>query len=120
MGQVQCHFRAAFEPPDGDFVWPERQFLNLRGGKSRSLSLPRGKLYGVEYGAAEEEENRVRERRTVLFLCTGNYYRSRFAEALFDAVAVGRGLDWRAESRGLAIERGVGNVGPMAAVVVGR
>ncbi len=62
----------------------------------------------------------MRERRTVLFLCTGNYYRSRFAEALFDAVAAGRGLDWRAESRGLAIERGVGNVGPMAAVVVAR
>jgi protein-tyrosine phosphatase len=50
----------------------------------------------------------------VLFLCTGNYYRSRFAEALFNAVAERMGLGWRAASRGLAIERGVNNVGPMS------
>src|SRR5262245_51767235 len=52
--------------------------------------------------------------RTVLFLCTGNYYRSRFAEILFNAVAGRAGLPWRAASRGLALERGVGNVGPLA------
>jgi protein-tyrosine-phosphatase len=52
--------------------------------------------------------------RTVLFLCTGNYYRSRFAEVLFNALAGRAGLPWRAESRGLAIEYGVNNVGPMS------
>jgi predicted translation initiation factor SUI1 len=52
--------------------------------------------------------------RSVLFLCTGNYYRSRFAEILFDSVAVKFGLPWRATSRALALERGVRNVGPMA------
>jgi len=36
---------------------------------------------------------------TVLFLCTGNYYRSRFAEILFNAVAAKEGLGWRADSR---------------------
>lgn len=41
--------------------------------------------------------------KTVLFVCTGNYYRSRFAEALFNHHARDRGLGWRAESRGLAI-----------------
>ena len=41
-----------------------------------------------------------RSEKTVLFLCTGNYYRSRFAEALFDSVAVRMGLPWRASSRG--------------------
>ncbi len=51
----------------------------------------------------------------VLFLCTGNYYRSRFAEILFNSVADRMGLPWRASSRGLALERGVHNVGPMAA-----
>jgi protein-tyrosine phosphatase len=51
--------------------------------------------------------------RTVLFLCTGNYYRSRFAEVLFNAVAGKMGLPWKAVSRGLALERGVNNVGPM-------
>ncbi len=47
--------------------------------------------------------------KTVLFLCTGNYYRSRFAEALFNSVAGRMGLPWRASSRGLALERGVNN-----------
>ncbi len=52
--------------------------------------------------------------KTVLFLCTGNYYRSRFAEILFNSVADKMGLPWQASSRGLALERGVNNVGPMA------
>lgn len=41
--------------------------------------------------------------REILFICTGNYYRSRYAEALFNHEASRRGLDWRAVSRGLAI-----------------
>jgi protein-tyrosine phosphatase len=60
---------------------------------------------------------RTRE-RVVLFLCTGNYYRSRFAEELFNALAGRAELPWRAESRGLAIERGIFNVGAMSAAVV--
>jgi protein-tyrosine phosphatase len=55
-----------------------------------------------------------RKQKTVLFLCTGNYYRSRFAEVLFNSVAGKMGLPWQASSRGLALERGVNNVGPMA------
>ena len=55
-----------------------------------------------------------RKLKTVLFLCTGNYYRSRFAEILFNSVAGKMGLPWQASSRGLALERGVNNVGPMA------
>ncbi len=39
--------------------------------------------------------------RTVLFLCTGNYYRSRYAEILFNWTAQQRGLAWQAGSRGL-------------------
>ncbi|MCK1364125.1 low molecular weight phosphatase family protein [Bradyrhizobium sp. 62] len=53
-------------------------------------------------------------KRQVLFLCTGNYYRSRFAEELFNHRANLRGLDWKAFSRGLALERGSSNVGPMS------
>lgn len=37
-------------------------------------------------------------KRRVLFLCTGNYYRSRFAEALFAAWGPS---EWQASSRGL-------------------
>jgi protein-tyrosine phosphatase len=53
-------------------------------------------------------------KKTVLFLCTGNYYRSRFAEHFFNHVAVAEGLAWQADSRGLALERGIGNPGPMS------
>jgi protein-tyrosine phosphatase len=39
--------------------------------------------------------------KQVLFLCTGNYYRSRFAEELFNVLAPRAGLEWRATSAGL-------------------
>lgn len=52
------------------------------------------------------------DRKTVLFLCTGNYYRSRFAEFYFNALATERGLAWRADSRGLRIN--AGNPGPVS------
>jgi protein-tyrosine-phosphatase len=58
------------------------------------------------------------KQQIVLFLCTGNYYRSRFAEILFNSVADKMGLSWRATSKGLALERGVNNIGPMAVEAV--
>jgi predicted translation initiation factor SUI1 len=61
---------------------------------------------------------RQRKEKSVLFLCTGNYCRSRFAEILFNSVAGKMGLPWRASSRGPALERGVNNVGPMAVAAV--
>jgi predicted translation initiation factor SUI1 len=59
-----------------------------------------------------------RGEKNVLFLCTGNYYRSRFAEILFNSVAGNMGLPWKAASKGLALERGVNNVGSMAVSAV--
>ncbi len=56
--------------------------------------------------------------KNILFLCTGNYYRSRFAEVLFVSVARKMRLPWSASSRGLALERGVNNVGSMAAAAI--
>jgi len=56
--------------------------------------------------------------KTVLFLCTGNYYRSRFAEGLFNSVADKMRLPWRATSRGLALERGADNVGPISTATI--
>lgn len=39
----------------------------------------------------------------VLFVCTGNYYRSRYAQAVFNHIAQPLGLEWEAFSRGLDI-----------------
>jgi protein-tyrosine phosphatase len=51
--------------------------------------------------------------RTALFLCTGNYYRSRFAAILFEALVREHGLPWMASSRGLALsDRNVGPIAP--------
>ena len=52
--------------------------------------------------------------KTVLFLCTGNYYRSRFAEELFNHRAARTGAQWLARSRALAVERGTNNIGPVS------
>jgi protein-tyrosine phosphatase len=46
----------------------------------------------------------INKSQRILFLCTGNYYRSRFAEILFNSEAERRGLDWTADSRGLALD----------------
>lgn len=50
--------------------------------------------------------------KNVLFLCSGNYYRSRFAEHFFNARAEATGLPWRATSRGFFLHEG--NVGPIS------
>jgi protein-tyrosine phosphatase len=51
---------------------------------------------------------------TVLFLCSGNYYRSRFAEHLFNTFIRDAGLSWRADSRGLIVDRLDSNIGPIS------
>jgi protein-tyrosine phosphatase len=52
--------------------------------------------------------------KKVLFLCTGNYYRSRYAEEIFNHIARRDGLPWRAFSRGAAERGSPDNVGPMS------
>jgi len=56
--------------------------------------------------------------KNVLFLCSGNYYRSRFAEIFFNWQAERHGLPWHADSRGLALERE--NPGPMSRHTIAR
>lgn len=53
--------------------------------------------------------------QTILFLCTGNYYRSRMAEEMFNHLAARRGLDAHAVSRGLFRSLAdTGNIGPFS------
>lgn len=40
--------------------------------------------------------------KKLLFVCTGNTCRSPMAEVIFNSLAAERGLDWRAESAGVA------------------
>jgi protein-tyrosine phosphatase len=51
---------------------------------------------------------------TVLFLCTGNYFRSRFAEELFNQLARNEGLAARATSAGLEPACHLRNPGPIS------
>src|SRR5207245_8856602 len=60
-------------------------------------------------GVAVQRENTI---QTVLFLCSGNYYRSRFAEVYFNWLAGQNALLWRADSRGLALDPA--NQGPIS------
>jgi protein-tyrosine-phosphatase len=54
----------------------------------------------------------------VLFLCSGNYYRSRFAEMLFNALAREENLNWVADSGGLVVDQVNGNVGPCSRATI--
>ena len=47
------------------------------------------------------EQAGTTRRKKVLFICSGNYYRSRLAEILFNHEAAAAGLAWDAVSRGL-------------------
>jgi protein-tyrosine phosphatase len=53
--------------------------------------------------------------KTVLFICTGNFYRSRFAEAVFNYHALQNRMPWKAISRGLAIHWATGLLSPHTA-----
>jgi protein-tyrosine phosphatase len=57
--------------------------------------------------------------KRVLFLCTGNYYRSRFAEVMFNHLAREAGLGWEADSCGLNVKPvGVVNAGQISMFAV--
>jgi protein-tyrosine phosphatase len=67
-------------------------------------------LHNLRFGT-ENKLKRVASKK-VLFICTANYYRSRFAEAAFNHYAERRAPDWCAFSRGLAIGMAQGPISP--------
>lgn len=58
--------------------------------------------------------------RILLFLCSGNYYRSRFAELAFNQRARIAEVDWIATSAGLLPEELLGELGPISPTVLER
>lgn len=52
--------------------------------------------------------------KRLIFICTGNYYRSRLAELLFNHYNAGNGLPWTAESRGILENFGHQGISPHA------
>jgi low molecular weight protein-tyrosine phosphatase len=64
----------------------------------------------------------VSDPRVVLFVCSGNYYRSRFAELVFNHLAVRDGgstpFAWIADSAGLQPEHFASNPGPLSSRVI--
>jgi protein-tyrosine phosphatase len=51
--------------------------------------------------------------KKVIFVCSANYYRSRYAEHYFNWLAGQEELGWEADSRGLMVGAW-GNIGPMS------
>jgi low molecular weight protein-tyrosine phosphatase len=72
----------------------------------------RGKAELGILNLSQSLENLKPETSTVLFLCSGNFYRSRFAEAYFNFHTALQGLAWTAESRGFRLNSK--NVGPIS------
>jgi protein-tyrosine phosphatase len=56
-------------------------------------------------------------KKQVVFVCSANYYRSRFAEHLFNWLAAARCPGWEADSRGLLVGDW-GNIGPISRYAV--
>jgi protein-tyrosine phosphatase len=67
----------------------------------RTSTYQEGEFRIVDF--SEDQKNAV-PLQTVLFLCSGNYYRSRFAEIFFNWHARQQGMPWRADSRGLRLD----------------
>jgi hypothetical protein len=58
--------------------------------------------FGFDFVNETSNSEKEMSPNAILFLCTGNYYRSRYAEELFNHLAKVKGHSWRAFSRGAA------------------
>lgn len=70
-------------------------------GRPEQIALVQPLADLVTWHLSRNQNRMTMNAKTVVFVCTGNYYRSRFCEHWFNARAAARGLNWRATSRGL-------------------
>lgn len=82
---------------------------NLKHGKQWDLGYVLANCFLCGFNEITEKMHNI------LFICTGNYYRSRFAEEYFNHLARTHHLDWQAHSRGLSQNMpSLNNPGPIS------
>ncbi len=74
----------------------------------------------VSQGDLDAERDAATPPRTLLFLCSGNYYRSRFAELVVNERARIADIRWRAISAGLLPQDLLAELGAMSPTVLER
>ncbi len=117
LGKLDNHRQEPWKAPLPEFI--ESLYLE-RFGKSKPDSVLTIEQRAQQLVAKKEERHtaklhpkavasRPNSYNKILFLCTWNYYRSRFAEIYFNWEASAAKLNWRADSRGLALPKSTPN-----------
>lgn len=68
----------------------------------------------MEHSEVQESLEMEEELKLVIFICTGNYYRSRLSEELFNYYVQQTDLTWEATSRGMVDSGGLTGISPFA------
>ena len=117
LGKLDNHRQELWKAPLPEFI--ESLYLK-RFGKSQPDSVLTIEQRAQQLVAKKEKQHAAKLHRKadaspinfknkILFLCTWNYYRSRFAEIYFNWEASATKLNWHADSRGLALPKSTPN-----------
>lgn len=117
LGKLDNHGQEVWKAPLPEFI--ESLYLK-RFGKLRPDNVQSIEQRAKQLVAKKEEQRVIKLHRKmesppgnstnkILFLCTWNYYRSRFAEIYFNWEASAAKLNWQADSRGLALPESTPN-----------
>lgn len=115
--KLDNHRQESWKAPLPEFI--ESLYLK-RFGKSQPDSVLTIEQRAQQLVAKKEDQHAAKLNRNadasqpnfnnkILFLCTWNYYRSRFAEIYFNWEASAAKLNWHADSRGLALPKSTPN-----------
>jgi protein-tyrosine phosphatase len=93
-------------------------FLSAAGKGAKPLILPSAAAKDAKPSSVlprTADAPKPSTEKQILFVCTGNYYRSRYAQACFNLKAQETQLGWKAVSRGFALKPGRKGISPLAA-----